>query len=72
MVLEDKERQLVLSRIAQGQLSSPRHARIMFGQGKESISDTECEGGGNIRDEWSRTQVCMRQGRVELQGELFI
>lgn len=75
MVLEDKQRQLVLSRIAQGQLSSPRHARIMFGlfvKGKESVSDTKCKGGGNIRDDWSRIQVCRRQGRVEHQGGHFI
>lgn len=31
MVLEDKQRQLVLSCIAQAQLSSPSQAQIMFG-----------------------------------------
>lgn len=32
MVLEDKQRQLALSCVAQAQFSSPRHAWIMFGQ----------------------------------------
>lgn len=32
MILEDKQRQLVLDRVAQAQLSSPRRAWIMFGQ----------------------------------------
>lgn len=32
MILEDKQRQLVLDRVAQAQFSSPRRARIMFGQ----------------------------------------
>lgn len=48
MVLEDKQRQLVLSCIAQAQLSSPRHAQIMFEhlvKGKWSLSATKCKPG---------------------------
>lgn len=56
MVLEDKQRQLVLSCIAQAQLSSPGHAQIMFGhlvKGNSSVSATDCKPGwGNQRVEW--------------------